>query len=79
MHRLVAVEAQAKERVVLGDDFRARAGEVQSERRHVPAEVVDVEDEFLGEGVGVAPDSPPDPRVDQAVLVPGRIDRGHPR
>ncbi len=34
-----------------------------------------MEDQVLGQGLGVAPDRPADARVDEAVLVPGRVDR----
>jgi hypothetical protein len=44
----VALPTEPKEAVVLGDDLAARAGEVQRERRHVAAEVVDLEDQLLG-------------------------------
>ena len=52
--------------------------EVQRERRHVAAEVVDVEDEVLRQRLLVAPDRPADAGVDEPVLVAGGVDRLHP-
>ena len=49
MMRRVSLPAEAQEVVVLPDDLVAGPGEVQRERRHVAAEVVDVEDELLGQ------------------------------
>ncbi len=53
--------------------------EAEREGRHVVAQVVDPEDEVLGQGVGVAPDGPADARVHQTVLVPRRVDGLHAR
>ena len=75
----VAVEAEAEEVVVLRDDLGAGPREVQREGRHVVAEVVDPEDQVLGQRLRVAPDDPADARVDEPVLVARRVDRGHPR
>src|SRR5215217_5347601 len=43
----VALETEPQEVVVLGNDLRARAREVQREGGHIPAEVVHPEDEVL--------------------------------
>ncbi len=80
-HRLddrgVAAAAEAHEVVQLGLDHGRAAREVERERRLGAAEVVDAEDEILGQLRSVAEDQPADARVDEAVLVPGRVDRGH--
>lgn len=70
----VAGFTQADQLVVLRDDLASASREVQRERRLVGAEVVDVEDEFFGEELGVAPDDPADAGVDEAVLVTGDVD-----
>ncbi len=64
----VAVLAEADELVVLADDLGGALGEVESKGRLLGAEVVDVEDEVLGEVLARAPDGPADARVDEAVL-----------
>jgi len=58
----VAVEAEAHEVVVLGDDLAGGPGEVDLEDRHVAAEIGDMEDEVVGQILGVAPDDPAHPR-----------------
>ena len=78
LHRAKTAPTKSEERVVLRDDLRARAGEVQGEGRHVAAQVVDVEDQFLGQRLRVAPQDPADPGVDQPVLVAGRVDGRDP-
>jgi hypothetical protein len=70
----VSVLAEADELVVLADDLGGALGEVEGEGGLVGAEVVDVEDELLGEELGVAPDDPADAGVDEAVLVAGDVD-----
>lgn len=70
----VSVFAEADELVVLADDLGGALGEVEGEGSLVGTEVVDVEDEFLGEELGVTPDDPADAGVDEAVLVPGDVD-----
>lgn len=50
--------AEADELVVLTDDLGGAFGEVESERRLVCTEVVNVEDELLGEVFGFTPDDP---------------------
>ena len=76
---LEPVEAEPEEVVVLGDDLGARPREVEGERRHVVPEVVDPEDQVLGQRRGIAPDDPADTGVDEPVLVPRRVDRGDAR
>ena len=56
-----------------------RAGEVQRERRHVAAEVVDAEHQVLGQVLLAAPHHETDARVGQAVLVAADVDRHHAR
>lgn len=64
----VAVLAEADELVVLADDLGGALGEVEGEGGLLGAEVVDVEDEVLGEVLAGAPDGPADAGVDEAVL-----------
>lgn len=64
----VAVLAEADELVVLANDLGRALGEVEGEGGLLGAEVVDVEDEVLGEVVAGAPDGPADAGVDEAVL-----------
>ena len=71
----VAVLAEADHLVVLADDLGGAFGEVEGEGGLVGAEVVDVEDEFLGQVFGGAPDDPADAGVDKAVFVAGDVDR----
>jgi hypothetical protein len=56
--------------VVQGDDLAARSREVQGERRHVAAEVVDPEDEVSGSASGVAPQCPAIPGYTSPYLWP---------
>lgn len=70
----VSVLAEADELVVLADDLGGALGEVESEGGLVGTEVVDIEDELLGEELGVAPDDPADAGIDEAVLVAGDVD-----
>ena len=64
----VALLAEADELVVLADDLAGALGEVEGEGGLVGAQVVDVEDELLGEILGCAPDDPADTGVDEAIL-----------
>src|SRR5205807_2514139 len=79
LDRRVATESQAKEVVVLRDYLCPWPRKVEREGRHVVAEVVDPEDQFVGERVGVAPHDPANTRVNEPVLVARRVDRRHPR
>jgi hypothetical protein len=65
----VAVLAQADQLVVLADDLGGTLGEVEGEGRLVGSEVVDVEDELLGEVFGGSPDDPANTGVDEAVPI----------
>ena len=78
-HLGVTAAAQAQEVVVLTDHLVSRPGEVQGERRHVPAEVVHPEDQILRQKVGVAPHHETDTWIGQSVLVAADVDRRHPR
>lgn len=66
---LVALLAEADELVVLADDLGGALGEVEGEGGLLGAEVVDVEDEVLGEVLVGAPDDPANTGVDEAILV----------
>jgi hypothetical protein len=66
---LVALLAEADELVVLADDLGGALGEVEGEGGLLGAEVVDVEDEVLGEVLVRAPDDPANTGVDEAILV----------
>ena len=79
MHALVAAETEPEEVVVLRHDLGAGPGEVERERRHAVAQVVDPEDEVVGQRGRVPPDDPANARVDQPVLVARGVDRGDPR
>src|SRR5215471_4405383 len=72
---LVALEAQAQEVVVGGYDLPRGAGEVDLEHRHVAAQVIDVEDQVLGQLGGVTEDHPAGPERGEAELVPRGADR----
>ena len=78
-HLGVARATQPQEVVVLADDLVARPGEVQGERRHVPAEVVHPEHQVLGQVIVTAPHHKADARIGQPVLVAADVDRHHPR
>jgi hypothetical protein len=65
---VVAALAEADELVVLADDVGGALGEVEREGGLAGAEVVDVEDEVLGEVFVGAPDDPADAGVDEAIL-----------
>jgi uncharacterized protein YfcZ (UPF0381/DUF406 family) len=65
----VSALSEADKLVVLSDDLAGAAREVEGKGCLVRAEVVDVEDEFLREVLGIAPDDPAYAWVDQAVLV----------
>ncbi len=73
----VALLAQADQLVVLADDLAGSLGEVESEGRLVGTEVVDVEDELLGEILGGAPDDPADAGVDETILQSPRLAHTH--
>ncbi len=73
----VALLAQPDQLVVLADDLAGSLGEVESEGRLVGTEVVDVEDELLGEILGGAPDDPADAGVDETVLQSPRLAHTH--
>ena len=75
----VAGPAHPQKVVVLADDLVATLGEVEGEGRHIAAEVVDLEDQFLGELIGVAPHHESDTGIGQPVLVPTDVDRRHSR
>src|SRR5215211_2699178 len=75
----VALEAEPQEVVVLRDHLGARPREVERERRHVVAEVVDPEDQVLRQSLAVTPDDPAHAGVDEPVLVPGGVDRDDAR
>lgn len=53
--------------VVLADDLGGAFGEVEGEGGLVGAEVVDVEDELLGEVFWGTPDDPPDTGIYEAI------------
>src|SRR5215218_3245789 len=63
----VAVEAKPEKVVVLRDHLRARPREVERERRHIVAEVVDPEDQALRQSLAVTPDDPAHAGVDEPV------------
>jgi len=54
----ITVTAQTHEGVVLGRDLASRPREVQSERRHVTAQVFHAEDQVFRQVVRVSPNGP---------------------
>lgn len=70
----VAVEAEVDEEEVLGDDLGAGAGEVEGVGFLGAAEVVELEDEVLGQVGLVPPDDPSYSSVDQSELVSRCVD-----
>lgn len=60
--------------VVLRYNLSARAREVERVRLFGAAEVVELEDEVLGEIRFVAPNDPTDTGVDETVFVAGGVD-----
>ena len=78
MDAAVALVAEPQEVVVAGDDLAGRPGEVDLEHRHVAAQIVDVEDEVLGELAAVPEDHPAHAERGQPELVAGGADRLDP-
>lgn len=70
----VTVLAQADQLVILANNMGGTLGEVQSETSLVGSEIIDVEDQLLGQVLGRAPDDPTNTGVDQTVLVSGDVD-----
>ena len=66
--------AEPDEVVILGHDLARWAGEVDGQRGHCAAEVIDVEDQIGIEILKLAPDDPAHARIDQAVLVARSVD-----
>jgi hypothetical protein len=65
---LIPLFAEAKKIVIGTDDLPAGPREVEIEGRHLSAEVVDVEDQFLRKVLGLAPDTQPLPMGASPVL-----------
>jgi hypothetical protein len=63
------VLSEADELVVLANDLGSTLGEIESEGGLVGTEVIDVEDELLGEVFRGTPDDPAYTWVDEAVPV----------
>jgi hypothetical protein len=66
----VAPLSEADKLVVLSNDLTSAAREVEREGRLVRTQVVDVEDEFLREVLGIAPHNPAHTGVNKTVLMP---------
>ena len=75
---LVAIESEADEHEVLRDHLAARPGEVERKRRHMAAEIIDVEHEVPWQCLFVPPDDPSDARIHESILVARGVDRLHP-
>ena len=71
----VALAAQSQEVVVLEENLRGRAGEIQTEILHLAAQIIDLEDQFLIDATRIAKDDATHTRIDQPVLVITDIDR----
>lgn len=72
---LVSLKAEMHEVEVLCDDRVGGAREVQRERVLDRAEVVQLEDQVLGQVLLRPPDDPSDTDVRESKLVSGRVDR----
>lgn len=70
----VSTLAKADQLIVLSDDLRRSAGEVECEGSLISTEVVDVEDQLLREILGITPDHPANTRVDKTILVTRDVD-----
>jgi hypothetical protein len=64
----VAVLSEANELIVLANDLAGPLAEVEGEGGLFGPEVIDIEDELLGEVLGAAPDDPANTRVHEAIL-----------
>ena len=60
------------------DDLGARPREVEGERWHVSAEVVDIENQLFGKVLLFAPQSPANTQRGKTKLMPGGINGFHP-
>src|SRR5579862_7432206 len=65
----IAFETQSEKIVVLANDLAGGTGKVQCERRHLPTQIVDVENQIFREVNMVAPYHPSDTERSQAKLV----------
>lgn len=74
----VALESEPDEVVVLPEDLRRRAREVEPDLRDAGPEVIDRERHLVGKIFLVFPDDPAQPRVDQSELVARGRDGEHP-
>lgn len=70
----VAVEAQVDQVVVLSDHRGPRPREVERVRLFRAAEIVQLEDQLLGQVRLIAPDDPSQSGIHEAVFVAGRVD-----
>src|SRR5659263_654279 len=73
----VAASAEAYEVIVLRDNGGAALREVERVVRHLPSQVIDTEYQLFRKIVFILHHEPPDPRINQAILVSGRIDSFH--
>ncbi len=69
--------AEPKEQIVLRDNLTGGTRKVQREGRHVAAQIIDVEDQIVGQIGFVAPDDPTDSQRREAVFVSRGVDRTH--
>ena len=75
----IALAPETQEIVILGDDLAAGTREIQGEGGHVAAQVIDPEDQVLGQLLGIAPDHPANAQGRQPELVAGGVDGFHAR
>lgn len=61
---------KSDELIVLANDLTGPFAEVEGEGSLIGAEVVDVEDELLGQELGAPPHNPTNTRVDETILDP---------
>lgn len=74
---VVAFKAVTDEVLILSDDLRGPAGEVDRHRWHLATQVGNPEDQLFGHALLFAPQNPANTGVHQAVLVTGGVDRYH--
>ena len=75
----VTFAAEAQELIILGDDLPGGPREVDREGADLTAEVIDLEDEIVGQRRLVPPDHPAAAERGQTVLMAGAVDRLHAR
>lgn len=60
---------EADQLIILTDNLGGAFRKIESERRLVSPEVIDIKNELLGKVLWGSPDNPADARIDKTVLV----------